>query len=138
LRWQNYRSLDSVDMPLGALTAIVGPNGAGKTTILRALDLVLGNAWPTLGRIAIPQDFTHFDATREIVLEAFLTRHWSPKASRSLGRWSGSALDDPPDGLVVGLTTATMPPRGQPGWSKPVIALLLGAAYCRIVSGAHG
>ncbi len=71
LRCRNYRSLEDLDIPLGPLTAIVGPNGAGKTTILRALDLVLGNAWPTMGRIAVPQDFSRFDATRDMVVEAF-------------------------------------------------------------------
>jgi putative ATP-dependent endonuclease of OLD family len=71
LRCQNFRSLEDLDIPLGPLTAIVGPNGAGKTTILHALDLVLGNAWPSLGRIAIPQDFSRFDATREMMVEAF-------------------------------------------------------------------
>lgn len=71
LRCRNYRSLEDLDIPIGPLTALVGPNGAGKTTVLHALDLVLGNAWPSLGRIAIPQDFSRFDATREMVVETF-------------------------------------------------------------------
>jgi energy-coupling factor transporter ATP-binding protein EcfA2 len=69
LRCQNFRSLETIDLPMGPLTAIVGPNGSGKTSILRALDLVLGNVWPTLRSFSIPADFTRFDATRTIQLE---------------------------------------------------------------------
>lgn len=66
LQTKNFRSLEDIDFPLGPLTAIVGPNGTGKTTILRAIDLVLGDVWPSLRSFRIPQDFTNFDATRDI------------------------------------------------------------------------
>lgn len=66
LQARNYRSLEDVNIPLSPLTAIVGPNGVGKTTVLRAIDVVLGEAWPSLRSFRIPQDFTNFDASREI------------------------------------------------------------------------
>lgn len=66
LRVRNFRCLADVDMPLDSLTAFVGPNGSGKTSLLRALDLVLGEAWPSLRSFRIPQDFTEFDTSREI------------------------------------------------------------------------
>ncbi len=66
LQVRNFRSLENIDLPLGPLTVIVGPNGAGKTTVLRALDLVLGDIWPSLRSFRIPQDFTNFDAGRDI------------------------------------------------------------------------
>jgi putative ATP-dependent endonuclease of OLD family len=66
LRVRNYRSLADVDVPLDCLTAFVGPNGSGKTSLLRAIDLVLGEAWPSLLSFRIPQDFTNFDASRDI------------------------------------------------------------------------
>lgn len=53
---KNFRCLEEVDVPLGPLTAIVGPNGVGKTTLLRAIELVLGNSWPTLRSFRTPQD----------------------------------------------------------------------------------
>jgi len=47
LECHSYRSLEHVEVPLGALTAVVGPNGVGKTALLKAIDLVLGTTWPT-------------------------------------------------------------------------------------------
>lgn len=66
VRIRNYRCLQAVDLPLGPLTAFVGPNGSGKTTILRAIDLILGDTWPSLRSFRVPQDFTEFDTSKEI------------------------------------------------------------------------
>ena len=66
LQIKNLRSVENIDVPLAPLTAFVGPNGTGKTTILRAIELVLGEAWPSLRSFRIPQDFTGFDAARDI------------------------------------------------------------------------
>ncbi|WP_447973910.1 ATP-dependent nuclease [Nitrospira sp. Kam-Ns4a] len=66
LRVRNYRSLADVDVPLESLSAFVGPNGSGKTSLLRALDVVLGEAWPSMRSFRIPQDFTNFETDRDI------------------------------------------------------------------------
>jgi len=66
LHVKNFRSLENIKIPLSPLTAIVGPNGVGKTTILRAIELVLGDAWPSLRSFRIPQDFTNFESSRDI------------------------------------------------------------------------
>ena len=58
--------MEYIDVPLGSLTAFVGPNGSGKTTILRAIDLVLGEVWPSLRSFRIPQDFNGFDTSKDI------------------------------------------------------------------------
>ena len=68
LRVCNYRCLENVELPLEQLTAFVGPNGSGKTSLLRGIDLILGEAWPSLRSFRIPQDFTKFDASREITI----------------------------------------------------------------------
>lgn len=71
LKVRNFRCLEDIDVPLGPLTAFVGPNGAGKTTILKAIDLVLGDMWPSLRSFRIPQDFNGFDTSKviEIIVE---------------------------------------------------------------------
>lgn len=66
LQVRNFRALENVDVPLTRLTAMVGPNGTGKTSVLRAIELPLGDAWPSLRSFRIPQDFTAFDPTRDI------------------------------------------------------------------------
>lgn len=66
LQVRNFRCLEDIDVPLDALTAFVGPNGSGKTTILRALDLVVGEAWPSLRSFRIPQDFSGFETSKDI------------------------------------------------------------------------
>lgn len=72
LRCSNYRSLEDVDVPLAGLTAFVGPNGSGKSALLRAINLVCGETWPTMRSIRIPQDFTAYDATRELAITVTL------------------------------------------------------------------
>lgn len=55
---ENYRSLEGINMTLEPLTALVGPNGAGKSAILRALDFVMGQRWPSINGLRIPHDFS--------------------------------------------------------------------------------
>lgn len=66
LQIRNFRSIEDIDVPLESLTAFVGPNGAGKTSILRAINIVLGEIWPTIRSFRIPQDFTNFEASKDL------------------------------------------------------------------------
>lgn len=44
---RNYRSLENVDFDFSAVNALIGPNNAGKSNILHALNLILGETWPS-------------------------------------------------------------------------------------------
>ncbi|MEM9798211.1 MAG: ABC transporter ATP-binding protein [Pseudomonadota bacterium] len=53
----------SLDVPDGALTAIVGPNGCGKSTLLKTMARVLR---PSGGRVLLGDDPVHGIPTREV------------------------------------------------------------------------
>jgi putative ATP-dependent endonuclease of OLD family len=63
---ENWRSVESLSVPLESLTAFVGPNGAGKTAVLDAIDFVLGARWPAMAYLGIPRDFRNLDTTQEL------------------------------------------------------------------------
>ncbi|GIV02822.1 MAG: ATP-dependent endonuclease [Fimbriimonadales bacterium] len=74
LQVRNFRASEAVEIEFDRLTAIVGPNGSGKTSVIRALDIVAGDAWPSLRSFRIPQDFTDFDTKRSLAI----TVHFDP------------------------------------------------------------
>lgn len=43
----NFRSIEHIDLFPPSLCVLIGENNAGKSNILRALSLVLGDAWPS-------------------------------------------------------------------------------------------
>jgi predicted ATP-dependent endonuclease of OLD family len=60
----NFRSIEHRDIPLGSMNAFIGPNNSGKSNILRALDTVIGDTWPS--RPFTDRDFFQHDTTRTI------------------------------------------------------------------------
>lgn len=70
IRMENYRSIKSLDFQPGMLCALVGENNAGKSNILRALNLILGEAWPS-ERMFSEEDFYNHDTTKDIVIEVW-------------------------------------------------------------------
>lgn len=48
---KNYRCFDNnakvIEFSKSGLTALIGPNNVGKSTVLKALDILLGDKWPT-------------------------------------------------------------------------------------------
>lgn len=65
---KNFRSLEMVEVHLEPLTALVGPNGAGKSAVLRAIDFVMGQRYPSMNSLRIPHDFTGGEITEEGLL----------------------------------------------------------------------
>lgn len=44
---ENYRSIKQLDFSPNNYCALIGENNAGKSNILKAINLVLGETWPT-------------------------------------------------------------------------------------------
>lgn len=67
----NYRSLESFELDFSLMTVLVGSNGVGKSTVLSAIDFLLGDRWPSLAQLDIPNDFTALDNTRPLGIQAW-------------------------------------------------------------------
>lgn len=67
----NFRSLAELDLTLEPLTALVGPNGAGKSAVLEAIDLVVGDRWPSMRSLRLPEDWTLFDTSRDLAIQTW-------------------------------------------------------------------
>jgi putative ATP-dependent endonuclease of the OLD family len=65
---ENYRSIKRVDIELRNLCAFVGPNSSGKSNILSAINLVIGDAYPSV-RSFEDNDFYLRDKSNPIHIE---------------------------------------------------------------------
>jgi len=68
LHIKGFRSIEELDIELQPLCAFIGPNNAGKSNILDALDLVLGETWPTI-RAFSERDFRNHDTSQTIEIK---------------------------------------------------------------------
>jgi predicted ATP-dependent endonuclease of OLD family len=69
LRIRNYRSIQNLDLTLSPINAFIGPNNSGKSNILRALNLLLGEVYPTV-RSFTDKDFHGHNANNPIEITA--------------------------------------------------------------------
>lgn len=69
---ENYRSIKLLDFEPSDYCALIGENNAGKSNVLRALNLVLGETWPT-DRIFSEEDFNEFNTANDIVIQVFFS-----------------------------------------------------------------
>ena len=67
---ENYRSLRDFTLKPGPFCVLIGENNAGKSNILRALNLVLGDAWPS-DRSFSEEDFYNQDTSHDILIQVF-------------------------------------------------------------------
>lgn len=65
---KNFRSIGEVDIKLGSLNAFVGPNNSGKSNIMAALNLIIGETYPSI-RSFEDKDFHNYDQSRPIEIE---------------------------------------------------------------------
>lgn len=66
---ENFRSIESLDMEFSTFNALVGANNSGKSNILRALNVILGETWPS--RPFSDKDYFQHDLTRTIHIQVF-------------------------------------------------------------------
>ena len=64
---QNYRSIKDAEFQPTDLCALIGGNNCGKSNVLRAINLVLGDRWPSV-RSLDDKDFHGYDETQDIVI----------------------------------------------------------------------
>jgi predicted ATP-dependent endonuclease of OLD family len=66
----NYRSIQSISFQPKELALLIGQNNAGKSNVLRALNLVLGEPWPS-ERNFDETDFHNHDTNKPIEIRVF-------------------------------------------------------------------
>jgi len=75
---ENFRSIRVLDFEPGPYCVLIGENNAGKSNLLRALNLVLGETWPS-ERSFSEEDFHDQDTSQDIVIQVFFdetTEEW--------------------------------------------------------------
>ncbi|MFH1585160.1 MAG: AAA family ATPase [archaeon] len=65
---KNYRSIKDLNFELGKLNAFIGSNNAGKTNIMNALNLILGESYPS-DRGILETDFFNHDLNNPIEIK---------------------------------------------------------------------
>lgn len=72
---ENYRSIKTLDFEPGSYSVLIGENNAGKSNVLRALNLILGETWPS-DRSFSDEDFCGQDTSKDIVIQVFFDEAW--------------------------------------------------------------
>lgn len=67
---ENYRSIKSLEFYPGNYCALIGENNAGKTNILKAINLVLGDSWPS-ERTFTEDDYNEHNTINDIVIQLY-------------------------------------------------------------------
>ena len=67
---ENFRSIRRLQFTPRNQTILIGQNNAGKSNILRALNLVLGEAWPSERHFS-EDDFFNRDTSQDILIKVF-------------------------------------------------------------------
>ena len=71
---ENYRSLKNFDLEPDQCCVLIGENNSGKSNILRALNIVLGETWPS-ERSFSEEDFYDKDTSQDILIQVFFNEH---------------------------------------------------------------
>lgn len=66
----NFRSIRTLGFEPGRYCVLIGENNSGKSNVLRVLNLVLGETWPT-ERSFSEEDFYNQDTSNDIIIQVF-------------------------------------------------------------------
>ncbi len=84
---EHFRSIKTLDFEPGSYCVLIGENNSGKSNILRALNLALGETWPT-ERSFSDEDFHNQDTSQDIVIQVFFnetTEEWRNNCKMEIG-----------------------------------------------------
>lgn len=70
VRIEHFRSIKELDFEPGPYCVLIGENNSGKSNILRALNLALGETWPS-ERSFSDEDFYNQDTSEDIIIQVF-------------------------------------------------------------------
>lgn len=70
---QNFRSIKNLEIELNKINAFIGPNNAGKSNIMKALDLILGETYPTIKSFD-DKDFYKYNKDNPILIQISFDR----------------------------------------------------------------
>jgi putative ATP-dependent endonuclease of the OLD family len=95
---ENYRSIENLDLELSSVNALVGPNNSGKSNILRALNVALGETWPS--KPFTDKDYFQHDLARTIHIQVFFQNPLQCDHSVE-GFWLRCAAGQAPEFLAI-------------------------------------
>jgi predicted ATP-dependent endonuclease of OLD family len=84
---EHFRSIKDLDFRPGPYCVLIGENNSGKSNILRAINLALGETWPS-ERSFTEEDFHNQDTSRDIVIQIFfdqIIEEWRNNAKMQIG-----------------------------------------------------
>ena len=84
---ENFRSIKMLEFKPGPYCVLIGENNSGKSNILRALNLALGETWPT-ERSFSDEDFHNQDTSGDILIQVFFdetTEEWRNNFKMEIG-----------------------------------------------------
>jgi putative ATP-dependent endonuclease of OLD family len=68
IKIRNFRSIKNLEIQLGKINAFIGPNNAGKSNIMKALNLILGEGYPTIKSFD-DKDFYKYSKDNPILIQ---------------------------------------------------------------------
>ena len=84
---EHFRSIKTLDFEPGSYCVLIGENNSGKSNVLRALNLALGETWPT-ERSFSDEDFHNQDTSQDIVIQVFFNEtieEWRNNCKMEIG-----------------------------------------------------